>query len=79
MTETTAITASPADINLYAWCAQLAEKFREYEHIEMAAYPTGDDRDDDIVMWVVRCLANPDCEGSAEVLEAIDRQRAVTR
>lgn len=27
------------------------------------------------VVWALRCLANPNCEGSAEVLEMIQRRR----
>lgn len=29
----------------------------------------------DVAAWVIRCLANPDCEGSQEVLDAIVERR----
>lgn len=63
-------------MNLGEWCAQRAVNFREWEEIEMAMYPDPGARDYTIVQSVIRSLANPDCAGSAEVLEAIDRQRA---
>ena len=34
-----------------------------------------DDRDTEIVIWTIRCLANPDCEGTAEALAAIVEKR----
>ena len=33
------------------------------------------DRETSIASWVIRCLANPKCEGSKEVLDAIIKQR----
>ena len=30
----------------------------------------------DVAAWVIRCLANPTCEGSQEVLDAIVAHRA---
>lgn len=32
-------------------------------------------REHSIAAWVIRCLANPDCEGSEDVLKAINKQR----
>jgi len=33
-------------------------------------------RDQAVAAWVIRCLANPDCEGSGDVLAAIAARRA---
>lgn len=32
-------------------------------------------RDEAVAAWVIRCLANPDCDGSKEILEAIMKRR----
>lgn len=32
-------------------------------------------RNHSVADWVIRCLANPDCKGSAKVLEGIMEQR----
>ncbi len=64
------------EFNLPTWCQVRAERFRDFEQHEMAMYPDGDSRDMAIVEWTIRCLANPSCEGSAEVLAAIIEQRA---
>lgn len=37
------------------------------------------DRDEVVAHWIIRCLANPDCPGSGDVLRAIsDRRDYVT-
>ena len=36
------------------------------------------DRDEAVARWVIRCLANPKCEGSEEVLTAIVERRLGT-
>ena len=36
-------------------------------------------REEGIAEFVVRCLANPSCEGSKEVLDAIQEQRAAVK
>jgi hypothetical protein len=68
------VTGSTPD--LYRWCRDRAEAFRDYEHHEMALWPTGDDRDTAIVEWVVRCLGNPNFEAGAEVLAILAERRA---
>ncbi len=64
-------------INLRAWCANLAAEFRDWEHHEMAMYPDEHLRDEEIIRWVVRVLANPDLEASGQVLDAIEEQRGL--
>jgi hypothetical protein len=43
------------------------------ERYELAVFPLGDRVA--AVEWTLRCLANPECEGSAEVLAAIAERR----
>lgn len=45
-----------------------------FEHHEVAVWHTGSDRVA-AAMWTLRCLANPDCEGSEAALAAILSQR----
>jgi len=59
------------------WCKRVIEGsggMNDYEHFEMAVWHVPDRVA--AAMWVVRCLANPKCEGSAEVLQAIQERRA---
>lgn len=44
-----------------------------FEHFERAT-PTVP-RDEAVAAWVIRCLANPECDGSADLLAAIQRRR----
>jgi hypothetical protein len=44
-----------------------------YEYHELAE-PMGD-RDVAVAIWVIKCLANPNCEGSAEALAAVMERR----
>lgn len=67
-----------ATINLHAWADDAARNYREFERIEMAMYPSPEHRDVALVEWVLRVLARPENEGTGQVLEAIDLQRAVT-
>jgi hypothetical protein len=46
--------------------------FKDYENYEFVAFA---DRDEGIAGFVIRCLANPTCEGSEEVLNAIIEKR----
>jgi hypothetical protein len=64
------------DVNLHAWAGQTAEAYRNFEQHELAMYPSRDHRDSALVEWVLRVLARPENAGTAQVLEAIDRQRA---
>ena len=32
--------------------------------------------DQTVVIWTLKCLANPECEGSAEILRLISERRA---
>jgi hypothetical protein len=64
-------------INLHRWCAENAASFHEMEQIEMALYPSPEDRDVALVQWVVRCLGNPANNDGGDVLEAVlDNRRA---
>jgi hypothetical protein len=47
--------------------------FKTWEDREFVIHKKG--RDLSLVSWVIRCLANPKCEGSAYVLEQIALRR----
>lgn len=47
--------------------------FLSWEEHEIPTYHNT--RDEEIAAFVLRCLANPDCEGSREVLDAIVKKR----
>ena len=47
----------------------------EYHEIATPNY----DRDVVVAIWVLKCLANPDCEGSKEAIEAIIEKRKDTK
>ena len=49
----------------------------DYERCEVAV--RNGDPDEVVAIWVIKCLANPKCEGSKEVLEAIAKRRAEVR
>lgn len=70
------MSESTTTVNLHAWAAHTAEEFRSFEEHEWALYPSDDHRDAALVEWVLRVLARPENDGTAQVLEAIDRQRA---
>jgi hypothetical protein len=77
MTANTNHDATSGFTDLHRWCADRAAAFRDWEDREVVMYPgSGRLRDDELVSWVVRALANPDCDGAAAVLEEIDRARA---
>lgn len=50
--------------------------FHEREYSEVMAFADNTERDIAIVKFVLRCLANPLCAGSAEAVEAILQKRA---
>jgi hypothetical protein len=62
--------ASPA-VDLAAWCAERAERFRDMEQHELALYPSPDDRDTALVEWTVRALGNRDLPESAAVVATL--------
>ena len=49
----------------------------DFEYYEMAV--SNLPRDEAVATWVIRCLANPDCEGSDEVMKAILNRRTERR
>jgi hypothetical protein len=56
------------------WCRDIVEGIGgldDFNRYEMACL----DSQLDAVEWAVRCLANPKCEGSREVLDAIESRR----
>lgn len=58
------------------WCHRIIEGsggMNQYEDREMVIWHVPDRVA--AVMWAIRCLANPWCEGSAEVLQAIRERR----
>jgi hypothetical protein len=50
---------SDLDITVRAWCLYVLMQVPRADRIATAE-------------WAIRCLANPDCEGSGAVLEAIE-------
>lgn len=70
---------SDTTININRWCAGLADAYREFEQVEMAMYPSADDRDQALVEWVVRCLGNPDCEGASDVVALLAERHGTGR
>lgn len=75
------ITAELADLpdgeyDIAGWCQLVIEGgggMNVYEQRELATWPKGERVG--AAEWTVRCLANPGCDGSAEVLSAIIRNR----
>ncbi len=68
------MTTIPAEIT--TWCAEIGAAFREYEH-----QLNGDlrrDRDAVLVEYALRVLANAHDPITVQILETIDRRRAVT-
>ena len=45
----------------------------DYEYHEMAT--PNYDRDVSVAIWVIKCLANPKCEGSQDAIQAIIERR----
>ena len=45
----------------------------DFEYYEMAS--PNYDRDVSVAIWVIKCLANPKCEGSEEAVQAIIERR----
>jgi len=65
-----------AENSISAWCEKVINGptgLKSFEYSEMALPVC--DRDVAIAAWVIRCLANPDCEGSQVVLDAIAERR----
>ena len=58
------------DINLFT--ERISTSFNDYEDREIVIPKN---RDQAIVEWTIRCLANVDCEQSQEVLVAIQQRR----
>lgn len=71
-----------AEFDIAGWCQQMIEGgggMNVYEERELATWPKGERIG--AAEWIVRCLGNPRCEGSAEVLKAIivNRQRVANK
>jgi len=49
----------------------------DFEYYEMAT--PNYDRDVVVAIWVMKCLANPLCDGSDEVIQAIIEKRKETK
>ena len=70
-------TPPPGEIDIHAWCIQVIEGpggMRVYEDREVVEWNIPIRHA--VAEWVIRCLANPSCDGSAEVIAAIQRRRA---
>lgn len=61
--------------DLSAWCAGRAAAFRDHERTLID--PSDTPRDEAFAEWLLRSLADPATPGSADVLEEIDRRRAI--
>lgn len=60
-------------MDISAWIKSRIDNLHDFERCE-AALPTIP-RDEAVGAWIIRCLANPECDGSAELIEAIVRRR----
>jgi len=61
---------------IHNWIHNIIEEsggFKSCEKHEIMVHNIS--REHSIAAWVIRCLANPDCEGSKETLESIHVQR----
>lgn len=68
--------ADPTPFDIKAWVRGVIEGrggMNDYEEREWVVWHVPDRVA--AADWVVRCLANPDCEGSAEMLAAIHARR----
>ena len=67
-------------MNIKEFCEQIitgSGGLHDYERCEMPMYKN--ERDIEIAIWTVRCLANPDCEGSDIAINAIIERRKLNR
>jgi hypothetical protein len=75
------MTRPQPSVAVQAWVEQRVTGpggFQAFEAHEMPLFTH--ERDVELATFVIRCLANPACEGSAEVLDAIaTRRREVAR
>lgn len=76
--EVTVINNTPKpNINIEKWLGRIIHGtggFKNCEKYEAMLHHIS--REYSIAEWVIRCLANPECEGSNEVIEAIIKQRS---
>jgi hypothetical protein len=69
-------TVARPQVTLLSWVEQVVTGgggFQAFEAHEMPLFAY--ERDIELASFVIKCLANPRCEGSAKVLAAIERQR----
>ena len=62
--------------DIAAWIHRMIDGvggLHDFEYYEMAI--PNIPRDEATATWIVKCLANPKCEGSAEMLSAIQERR----
>ena len=55
------------------WIHDVIDNLHVFERCELAEPRI--DRDEAVGDWIIRCLANPDCEGSDYVLQKIAERR----
>jgi hypothetical protein len=60
-------------MDISKWIKARIDNLHTFERCELAS-PTIP-RDEAVGAWIIRCLANPDCEDSAEMLSAIEKRR----
>jgi hypothetical protein len=64
------------ELDMFRWCLNVIEGvggMNDYERYELAVFPRGERVH--AVEWAIKCLANPRCEGSKEMLDAIIERR----
>lgn len=69
-------TTTTEGIDIYAWIHDVidgAGGMNSFEDREMVIWNAPDR--EAAAAWIIRCLANPDCEGSRAVLDSIERRR----
>lgn len=60
-------------MDIPAWIKGRIDNLHTFERCELAL-PTIP-RDEAVAAWIIRCLANPDCDGSEEMIAAIVKRR----
>ena len=63
-------------IDTYSWCDKIingAGGYKAFQKYELAV--ENYEHDICVSIWILRCLANPECDGSEEVIDAILKVR----
>ncbi|MEE9341063.1 MAG: hypothetical protein V3V21_05305 [Thermoplasmata archaeon] len=60
---------------MHEWCRDNVHGTGGLHSLEYHESVSWGDRDVGIVEWVIRCLANPRCTGSGDMLDEIEKRR----